>query len=232
MPGIIGTMQALETIKILAGPSRCQSTSFDGKLLLFDGWEGTFRRVTLRHQNRHCDSCSETNKARMTKLLDDYQAFCGTCSLDDKDQNIQILKDEDRITPKEYQQLLEATANEGVKKTSYVLLDVRTQNEVKLGTLPSASYQISYGDLEKWDREHLAETLHKYLTERCQKYQEKMKSTDLKMPVYVVCRRGNDSQRAVKFIRDKWPDLPIVLKDIKGGLHQWAKDVDNDFPIY
>ncbi len=51
-------------------------------------------------------------------------------------------------------------------------------------------------------------------------------------PVYVVCRRGNDSQRAVKILQDKLKDLPVAIKDITGGLTAWAHQIDNDFPVY
>lgn len=45
-----------------------------------------------------------------------------------------------------------------------------------------------------------------------------------------MCRRGNDSQKAVIELEKKFPNRGI--KDIIGGLHAWAKEVDNSFPIY
>ncbi len=50
--------------------------------------------------------------------------------------------------------------------------------------------------------------------------------------VYVVCRRGNDSQFVVEKMRKFLSDLPVVIKDVRGGLHAWAKEVDPDFPEY
>lgn len=50
--------------------------------------------------------------------------------------------------------------------------------------------------------------------------------------VFVVCRRGNDSQRAVRLLQSKFAELSIEIKDIKGGLHQWSKEVDPAFPLY
>ena len=45
-----------------------------------------------------------------------------------------------------------------------------------------------------------------------------------------MCRLGNDSQIAADAIRsiERGP----VVKDIIGGLKAWAKDVDNNFPVY
>jgi len=47
---------------------------------------------------------------------------------------------------------------------------------------------------------------------------------------YIVCRLGNDSQIAADALRSL--DRRSVVKDLIGGLGAWARDVDNDFPIY
>ena len=47
-------------------------------------------------------------------------------------------------------------------------------------------------------------------------------------PIYVVCRRGNDSQLAV----EKLLEMGIACKDIKGGLEAWSLQVDSSFPRY
>jgi len=50
--------------------------------------------------------------------------------------------------------------------------------------------------------------------------------------VYVVCRRGNDSQKGVLALRESLRGLDVSVKDIIGGLHSWAEDVDPSFPVY
>jgi adenylyltransferase/sulfurtransferase len=56
--------------------------------------------------------------------------------------------------------------------------------------------------------------------------------------VYFVCRRGNDSQIAVRELKevltrkDQQTGFEPIIKDITGGLHAWAKTVDNNFPVY
>ena len=50
--------------------------------------------------------------------------------------------------------------------------------------------------------------------------------------MYVVCRRGNDSQVAVRSLKEKLKDCAIPIKDIKGGLTAWAKQIDTSMPIY
>ena len=46
----------------------------------------------------------------------------------------------------------------------------------------------------------------------------------------MVSRRGNDSQEGVRELRKLLPEVDVF--DVVGGLHAWAKTVDNDFPIY
>ena len=47
--------------------------------------------------------------------------------------------------------------------------------------------------------------------------------------MFVICRRGNDSQVAVKLLKDH---LGSKVKDISGGLTEWANTIDTQFPIY
>ncbi len=61
LPGIVGSLQALEVLKEILGIG----DSLAGRLLLFDGLGGTLRRVALR-PDPHCALCSP--EARITDL--------------------------------------------------------------------------------------------------------------------------------------------------------------------
>lgn len=52
--------------------------------------------------------------------------------------------------------------------------------------------------------------------------------------VITICRRGNDSQRAVNELKKYSCITEKVnsIKDVIGGLYEWSMQVDNDFPIY
>jgi adenylyltransferase/sulfurtransferase len=54
--------------------------------------------------------------------------------------------------------------------------------------------------------------------------------------VFVVCRRGNDSQLAVKLLcehgKAKGRGEKVVIRDIIGGLVAWSETVDPLFPKY
>jgi sulfur-carrier protein adenylyltransferase/sulfurtransferase len=82
LPGVIGTLQATEAIKLLAGIG--ESTA--GRLLLFDALRMTFRSIKLR---RRCDE-----HAAVTRLID-YEEFCNRVQSTD-------------ITPAEVNELLQS----------------------------------------------------------------------------------------------------------------------------
>jgi len=50
--------------------------------------------------------------------------------------------------------------------------------------------------------------------------------------VIMMCRRGNASQKAVRLLKTKIKTENIIIKDIIGGLEQWVKDIDPEFPMY
>ena len=68
MPGLIGLIQATETIKLILGKGR----PLVGTLLLYDALEMEFRRVTVR-RNPACSICGE--EPSVTELID-YEEFC------------------------------------------------------------------------------------------------------------------------------------------------------------
>jgi len=52
--------------------------------------------------------------------------------------------------------------------------------------------------------------------------------------VITICRRGNDSQRAVDELKKytEITDKVKWIKDVIGGLYEWSMQVDKNFPIY
>jgi len=75
LPGIIGTIQAAETIKMIVGGAK----PLIGRLLHFDAWRMKFRELNLE-KDPNCPVCG---KNPSIKELIDYEQFCGL----KKDQN-------------------------------------------------------------------------------------------------------------------------------------------------
>lgn len=198
VPGVIGTLQALEALKIVLEMEGVLSA----RLLLFDGSRTTFRTVKLRGRRVNCDVCSD--KPIITRLLD-YEQFCGMRA-SDKDFQLQLLEDEERVSVYEFNN----ARNDG---QAYVLIDVRNANEYEICHIPD-SLNLPIKDILDGK---LAEAMTTRLGAET-------------LPVYVVCRRGNDSQLAVKQLQSLCGRTQP--KDIIGGLHSWARYVDMNFPIY
>src|SRR6202167_2266690 len=69
LPGLVGVIQATETIKLILG----QGDSLAGRLLLVDALGVKFRELKLR-KNPDCPVCGKNRT--ITKLID-YEEFCG-----------------------------------------------------------------------------------------------------------------------------------------------------------
>lgn len=205
VPGVIGVLQALEAIKIVSGAG----TTLSQRLLMFDGLDGTFRNVKLRPSQTSCAVCGE--KPSIDKLID-YEQFCGARA-SDKDKALSLLKKEERINVKEYKSVVSSGQ-------PHLLLDVRLPVELEICQLPNTT-NIPLSSLLSED----SLTLIKEKVTTLQK-------AESPVPVFVLCRQGNDSQRAVRMLQEKLLELPVELRDIEGGLRAWTRLVDSSFPLY
>jgi adenylyltransferase/sulfurtransferase len=69
LPGIVGTIQAAETIKLIVGGG----DSLIGRLLLFDAWEMRYRELKISKD----EACPICGKRPSIHELIDYEDFCG-----------------------------------------------------------------------------------------------------------------------------------------------------------
>src|SRR5205814_7555501 len=70
LPGVIGTIQAMEAIKLMLGIGE----PLVGRFLLYDALEGSFREVHLR-RDPECPVCGE--HPTITEYID-YEGFCAS----------------------------------------------------------------------------------------------------------------------------------------------------------
>jgi molybdopterin/thiamine biosynthesis adenylyltransferase/rhodanese-related sulfurtransferase len=115
LPGLVGTIQATEALKLVLG----LGDSLAGRLLLIDTLTMRFHTVRVP-RDPACPACG-THEIRE---LVDYEAFCGTPSGD-------ASADIPDLTPAELAQRLAGG-------TDLVLLDVREPHEWETGRLPGA----------------------------------------------------------------------------------------------
>ena len=73
LPGMVGSIQATETVKLILGAG----TSLAGRMLLIDALDMDFRAVKTR-RNPNCPLCGDN--PTVTELID-YEEFCGVPAL-------------------------------------------------------------------------------------------------------------------------------------------------------
>ena len=127
LPGIVGSIQAMETIKLILGTGE----PLVGRLLLFDALMMRFRELKLR-KNPDCPMCGE--KRTITKLID-YQEFCGI-----RGEEAAPTVTVPEITPKE----LKARLDRG---DDLYILDVREPHEYQICQI--GGHLIPLGDLPR-----------------------------------------------------------------------------------
>jgi molybdopterin/thiamine biosynthesis adenylyltransferase/rhodanese-related sulfurtransferase len=126
LPGIVGTIQATEAIKLIIG----QGDPLIGRLLLFDALTMKFRELKLR-KNPACPVCGEN--PTINELID-YEAFCGIEPLPTDGENLRQWE----INPEELKAKLD-------KKDDVFMLDVREPHEFEICNLDG--YLIPLRDL-------------------------------------------------------------------------------------
>jgi adenylyltransferase/sulfurtransferase len=68
LPGVVGSIQATEVVKLILGKGEI----LKGKLLIYDSLNMDFKKVKI-HKNPNCPVCSD--KATIKELID-YEEFC------------------------------------------------------------------------------------------------------------------------------------------------------------
>lgn len=126
---------------------------------------------------------------------------------------LNLLPADSRISSKEYNQRV-------VNGEAHILVDVRPAHHFNIISLPN-SLNIPLSSLEG----RLPE-ISSALKEEAER---KGTNPDSNAHLYVVCRRGNDSQRAVQHLHKMGF---TAARDLIGGLESWARDVDPKFPTY
>jgi sulfur-carrier protein adenylyltransferase/sulfurtransferase len=128
LPGIVGSIQAMETIKLILGSGR----SLKGRLLVFDALEMGFREFKLR-KNPECPICGEH---RTIHHLIDYYEFCGVRGEEAPVPDLKVPE----ITPRELKTRLD-------KGDDLFILDVREPHEYQICNLQG--HLIPLGELPR-----------------------------------------------------------------------------------
>lgn len=132
LPGIIGVMQATETLKLILG----KEGTLIGRLILYDALAMKFREMRLR-KDKNCPVCGEN--PTVTKLID-YEQFCGV------PQPVEMPADME-IDVTEVKKMLDA-------KKKFKLIDVREPFEYEICKINGATL-IPLGIIQEKKLENL-----------------------------------------------------------------------------
>ncbi|HTY11299.1 MAG TPA: molybdopterin-synthase adenylyltransferase MoeB [Bacteroidota bacterium] len=185
LPGIIGTIQANEAVKLIIG----KGEPLAGRLLLFDALKTKFRELKLR-KNPDCPVCGQHRT--ITSLID-YEAFCGVQAGWDTFTR----EEQYEITVDQLKQRLD-------KKDDLFILDVREPQEYQICNLNG--YLIPLRDLPK-----------------------RINELDTAKEIVVHCKVGGRSRQAVEFMKQAGFRK---VKNLVGGIDEWAEVIDPTMPRY
>ena len=188
VPGVIGTLQAVEALKLLLG----LGTPLYGTLLVYDALGQSFARVALE-KSPGCPVCGE--RPTITRLID-YDEFCGVPGHGSVPKL--VLGPEWEIEPRALKERLD-------RGETIRIVDVREQGECDLvhivgsECLPLRTLESRAAELPRDE------------------------------DIVLVCRGGVRSATALDLLRKAGFTR---LKNLRGGILAWAKDVDPSMPIY
>ncbi|KAI1747962.1 adenylyltransferase [Xylaria castorea] len=221
--GVMGVLQALEAIKLIAAGIGHETESTPKEtlapsLLLFSANSPTpFRSIKMRSRRSNCFACSASSTLTPKELKSgslDYIQFCGVTT------PVDILQPDERISATHYNNtILAKGAGEGG-----LLLDVREKEHFDIANIPGA-INVPFSTLQAKSRSTLnGDVPHpNWLPENV--------APDT--PIYVVCRVGNDSQLVTKKLKDMGLERhgERFIGDIKGGMRAWKLEVDQTMPF-
>ncbi|KAG8347838.1 putative ThiF family [Trypanosoma vivax] len=241
VPGCIGCLQALETLKLLSGAGDVLA----GRMLLFDGLRMRVRIVSLRKRQINCPACGEGEMKRKHVPLHQLAAERPEYAVAPCDSGIatsaRLLPEAARISPQEFHTRREQENGE-LKK--FITLDVRTRVQFDMAHLPH-SVSLPLPQLQEWKRDGvLASEWRRFISAH-------LSGDETEVDVFVLCRRGVTSVAATQLLlplqhcgveADGMHGEPPTFAgcesvhfrfmNVDGGLNAYHTQVDSDFPFY
>ncbi|KAK3717960.1 hypothetical protein LTR37_005386 [Vermiconidia calcicola] len=217
--GVMGVLQALEAIKVLTSRNKRpdhDALSMNGSttssqepakptLLMFSAYSSPqFRSVRLRSRRNDCAVCSARAIITRQSLTSGSLDYVAFCGAA---APIELLQPQFRVSPSEFAKLRREDRN--------MLIDVRDEIQYGICALPGSVNVPWTGNAPSW----------------LEKAQQSGVLTDDQREKYIVCRFGNDSQLAAKAMIN-FAEVPIDVKDVKGGFKSWREEVDKSWPDY
>lgn len=207
LPGVIGTMQATEAIKLITGIG----DPMVGRMLLYDALEMSFTTIRVR-KNPNCPVCGIPHE--QVELID-YEQFCGVPAHD----HVEEVVDEDYPVPQITAVALKARLDQGDHP---FIVDVRNPPEFEIASLD---------DTLRLPKPQIQQSADAVFSGRTSIDQTVIAQIPKDREVLFLCRSGVRSTDVIYLLRELGYD-PRKLVNIEGGILAWARDVDTAMPQY
>lgn len=232
--GMMGVAQAGEAIKILASALHIPSSTSKNatepernlqqpRLFIYSYdlesaiGPRTFLAAKMGGRRKNCFACGENSTLTLEGIKAGNPNYVQFCSIPSSRCNLSA---EERITAAAYHK-----ARQSDELSEHILLDTREKEHFSFGSIDGA-VNVPFGrflmDVAAIKRNGgSAEGL----------LPEGLANADA--PIFVVCRRGLDSQEAVEKLKELGMDKGGKRKimDIMGGMKAWKEEVDPTFPF-
>ncbi|KAJ5087387.1 MoeZ/MoeB [Penicillium angulare] len=239
--GTMGVLQALEAIKVITAPDADPQSETSSKrdppvLHIFSAYSNPlFRTIRLRSRRPNCAVCSAAATISLDTIKSgstDYVFFCGSATLPS------LLRPDERLTPEEYREKHPEFTQSGAQKsltTPHTIIDVRDEAQFGICHLENSVNVPISKILASTPAQGLGSDKTDQSTHPVAPWlPQNIAGQDSNDPIYVVCRLGNDSQIAVKKLKDMGLDRSgqRYIGDIRGGFRAWREQIDPQWPEY
>ena len=218
LPGIVGTIQATEALKLLLGTGR----SLAGRLLLLDAGTMEFREIEVR-RDPDCPICG--TDPSITGLID-YEEFCGLKdAAAEASGAAEVSPTERPDADLESPPPLDLMELAGLDPAGVPEIDVeQLRSFLERGGRPQL---IDVREAHEWEISNLGFAGAKLipLGQLFERLDELSSEGDL----VVYCRSGSRSAMAVRYLQAHGFERSVNLR---GGINDWALRIDPELPRY
>jgi adenylyltransferase/sulfurtransferase len=172
----------------------------DSRMLFVDGLGATTRVAKIRGKQASCAACGPQATIKDPSTFN-YIEFCGSASIPTENECKEF-----GIGCQEFKQMLDSVGG----SAEFAIIDARSASEVTFSPFGHGAMSIPFAMIQEQPG-------------------EVVKAVMGKTNVVVLCRKGTDSFRAAKQLKQYGIDGSRFLI---GGLLAWAETIDKQYPIY
>ena len=241
VPGVMGVLQALEAVKVIAGLGE----TYDGKMLMFDACSAARPFTVMKLRKRDTEKCLACAISLPGIHVEDYdyEAFtAGTCTAKPKSKFQEYIDDEHKRICKIARDPLTYSFGTPSRNDLGIPLDTKAKPVIP-GNRPERHRMNAHGLIAYWmplntntvidvRPRHLSQiamlqgALQIPLAEMEGRFEEIERHYKEAPRIICLCSRGNDSQLAAAWLRSKG----LHAADVVGGMEEWRRTIDPTFP--